>query len=105
MVANPRSDMNILTQYALVFIPGLVVGRIFDMGYTKLPLFCASLLIVAATFLTAQCTQYWQFLLCQGFAIGVWITLLCSDSMLTTDRTDCVRGGLQHHSRHAGALV
>ncbi|KAI0748396.1 MFS general substrate transporter [Daedaleopsis nitida] len=58
-------------QYALVFIPGLVVGRVFDMGYTKLPLFCASVVLVAATFLTAQCTQYWQFLLCQGVALGI----------------------------------
>jgi len=28
-------------------------------------------LLVVATFLIAQCTHYWQFLLCQGFAIGV----------------------------------
>ncbi|KAM5538087.1 hypothetical protein V8D89_008284 [Ganoderma adspersum] len=58
-------------QYALVFVPGLVVGRIFDMGYVKLPLSIASALLVAATFLNAQCTQYWQFLLCQGIAIGL----------------------------------
>ncbi|TBU50236.1 MFS general substrate transporter [Dichomitus squalens] len=58
-------------QYALVFIPGLVVGRIFDMGHVKLPLGLASALLVAATFLTAQCTRYWQFLLCQGIALGI----------------------------------
>ncbi|KAI1788361.1 MFS general substrate transporter [Ganoderma leucocontextum] len=58
-------------QYALVFMPGLIVGRIFDMGYTKIPLALASALLVAATFLTAQCTAYWQFLLCQGIAIGL----------------------------------
>ncbi|RPD66586.1 MFS general substrate transporter [Lentinus tigrinus ALCF2SS1-7] len=58
-------------QYALIFIPGLVVGRIFDMGYTKLPLSAASALLVAATFLTAQCSEYWQFLLCQGIAMGI----------------------------------
>nr|VWP00649.1 MFS domain-containing protein [Ganoderma boninense] len=58
-------------QYALVFIPGLVVGRIFDMGYVKLPLGLASALLVTATFLTAQCTEYWQFLLCQGIAVGL----------------------------------
>ena len=52
-------------------MPGLIVGRIFDMGYTKTPLVLASALLVAATFLTAQCTAYWQFLLCQGIAIGV----------------------------------
>ncbi|KAI0672767.1 MFS general substrate transporter [Trametes maxima] len=58
-------------QYALVFLPGLVVGRIFDMGYTKLPLGIASAVIVAVTFLTAECTKYWHFLLCQGIAFGL----------------------------------
>ncbi|KAI0807869.1 MFS general substrate transporter [Fomes fomentarius] len=57
-------------QYALVFIPGLVVGRIFDMGYLKFPLGIAGALIVATTFLTAQCTKYWHFILCQGIATG-----------------------------------
>ncbi|TFK91772.1 MFS general substrate transporter [Polyporus arcularius HHB13444] len=58
-------------QYALIFIPGLVVGRIFDMGYTKIPLSAAGAVLVLATFLTAQCTVYWHFLLCQGIAMGL----------------------------------
>ncbi|OCH88814.1 MFS general substrate transporter [Obba rivulosa] len=58
-------------QYALVFIPGLVFGRLFDMGIFKGPLIASSALLVAATFLTAQCTQYWQFILCQGIAVGL----------------------------------
>ncbi|KAL7283742.1 hypothetical protein ACG7TL_003179 [Trametes sanguinea] len=58
-------------QYALIFLPGLVVGRIFDMGWTKTPLGVASAVIVAVTFLTAECTEYWQFLLCQGIALGL----------------------------------
>lgn len=47
----------------------------FDLGYFKLPFFVASCILVAATFLTAQCTEYWHFLLCQGLTIGVcsWI--------------------------------
>ncbi|OBZ65726.1 Riboflavin transporter MCH5 [Grifola frondosa] len=57
-------------QYALVFIPGLVFGRLFDMGHFKLPLFFASCLLVAATFLVAQCTEFWQLILCQGIALG-----------------------------------
>lgn len=52
-------------------MPGLITGRMFDIGYFKLPFFLASILVVVATFLVAQCTQYWHFLLCQGFAIGV----------------------------------
>ncbi|KAF9523098.1 MFS general substrate transporter [Crepidotus variabilis] len=53
-------------QYALVFLPGLLVGRMFDLGYHKMPLLGASALFILATFLTAECTQYWHFLLCQG---------------------------------------
>ncbi|KAH9926927.1 MFS general substrate transporter [Fomitopsis serialis] len=58
------------TQYALVFIPGLLFGRLFDMGYFKGPLLCASAVLVAATFLVAECTEFWQFMLCQGLAVG-----------------------------------
>lgn len=58
-------------QYSLVFIPGLVTGRLFDMGIFKFPLVIASAWVVMATFLVAECKTYWQFLLCQGFAVGV----------------------------------
>ncbi|KAK0498269.1 major facilitator superfamily domain-containing protein [Armillaria luteobubalina] len=58
-------------QYALVFMPGLVTGRMFDIGYFKVPFLLASILLVVATFLVAECSQYWHFLLCQGVAIGM----------------------------------
>ncbi|PBL02118.1 MFS general substrate transporter [Armillaria gallica] len=58
-------------QYALVFMPSVVTGRMFDIGYFKAPLLFASILLVLATFLVAECTQYWHFLLCQGFTIGL----------------------------------
>ncbi|KAI0080541.1 MFS general substrate transporter [Panus rudis PR-1116 ss-1] len=58
-------------QYSLIFIPGLIAGRLFDMGWFKLPLAAATAFLIAATFLVAQCTEYWQFLLCQGFAVGL----------------------------------
>lgn len=71
-------DLTVLRKYALVFIPGLVFGRLFDMGYFKLPLFIASSVLVTAAFLVAQCKEYWQLVLCQGIAVGVrlryWIT-------------------------------
>nr|VWO94934.1 MFS domain-containing protein [Ganoderma boninense] len=51
--------------------PGLLVGRLFDMGYFRLPVFASSVLFVACMFLTAECTQYWQLLLFQGFGMGV----------------------------------
>ncbi|KAE9398815.1 MFS general substrate transporter [Gymnopus androsaceus JB14] len=68
-------------QYALVFLPGLVTGRMFDIGIFKLPYAIASLVLVATSFLTAQCTEYWQFLLCQGIALGLACGMLFGPSM------------------------
>ena len=47
------------------------MGRLFDKGYFKLPLFCASIVLVGATLVTAQCKEYWQFLLVQGPVTGL----------------------------------
>ncbi|KAJ7117707.1 MFS general substrate transporter [Mycena epipterygia] len=58
-------------QYSLVFLPALVIGRLFDLGYFKIPFFAASCLLVLSTFLVAECTQYWHFILCQGLATGL----------------------------------
>ncbi|KAJ6581826.1 major facilitator superfamily domain-containing protein [Mycena capillaripes] len=63
-------------QYSLVFLPGLVTGRLFDLGYFKIPFLAASSLLVVSTFLVAQCTQYWHFLLCQGLATGICCGLI-----------------------------
>ena len=52
-------------------MPGLFIGQLFDRGYLKLPLFVSSLGLVVCTLLVAQCKVYWEFLLCQGFAVGV----------------------------------
>lgn len=59
-------------QYALTFMPGLFVGQLFDRGHLKVPLVAASIGLVVSTLLVAQCTVYWQFLLCQGFAVGLF---------------------------------
>ncbi|KAH8117270.1 MFS general substrate transporter [Phellopilus nigrolimitatus] len=58
-------------QYSFTFFPSIITGRLFDLGYFKLPLYLASCLMIVATFLTAQCTEYWQFVLCQGIAVGL----------------------------------
>lgn len=58
-------------QYCLVFLPGILVGRLFDLGYFHTILLSCSTLLILATFLTAECTAYWQFLLCQGLAVGL----------------------------------
>ncbi|KAF9440791.1 MFS general substrate transporter [Macrolepiota fuliginosa MF-IS2] len=58
-------------QYALIYLPGLIIGHLFDLGYFHVIFLSSSTLLVLATFLTAQCTEYWQFLLCQGVAVGL----------------------------------
>ena len=52
-------------------MPGLILGQLFDRGHFKIPLAISSLLLVVFTLLIAECKVYWQFLLCQGIAVGV----------------------------------
>ncbi|KAK7025062.1 MFS domain-containing protein [Favolaschia claudopus] len=68
-------------QYSLVFLPGLVVGRLFDIGYFRVPFFAASVLLVLSTFLVSICTQYWHFLLCQGIATGIACGMLFTPTL------------------------
>ncbi|KIJ09651.1 hypothetical protein PAXINDRAFT_138798 [Paxillus involutus ATCC 200175] len=58
-------------QYALVFLPSLIMGRLFDLGYFKIPYFVASCILVLCNFLLAECTEYWQFFLAQGLGVGI----------------------------------
>ncbi|KAJ7074568.1 MFS general substrate transporter [Mycena amicta] len=58
-------------QIALTFGLAIFVGRLFDNGWFALPAFCASVSLIALTILTGECTKFWHFLLCQGFAIGI----------------------------------
>jgi len=56
--------------YALIFIPGLVAGRLFDMGHMRVVVLIASIVLVASNLIVAQCTKYWHFLLVQGLLAG-----------------------------------
>ncbi|KAJ6554599.1 major facilitator superfamily domain-containing protein, partial [Mycena capillaripes] len=58
-------------QRCIIFAPGVIVGRLFDLGYFRLPFATGSLFIIAATFIIPVCKVYWHFLLCQGFMIGM----------------------------------
>ena len=70
-----------------MFIPGLFIGRLFDLGYLKLPYFITSCLLLTCVFLTAECTQYWQFFLAQGLGGGVGSVLL--SAVLTHNCYEC----------------
>ncbi|GJE91215.1 MFS general substrate transporter [Phanerochaete sordida] len=68
-------------QYSLIFLPGLITGYLFDLGYFRVSLAAASVLYIASNFLIAECQQYWQFILCQGVALGIsagWIYVPCA---------------------------
>ncbi|GLB34492.1 putative monocarboxylate [Lyophyllum shimeji] len=57
-------------QYALIFMPAVLIGRLFDLGWFKLPYAIGSVGLVLSAFLIAQCTTYWQFILAQGLLVG-----------------------------------
>ncbi|KAF8906687.1 major facilitator superfamily domain-containing protein [Mucidula mucida] len=64
-------------QYSLMFLPCLVWGRLFDLGYYKSVVLVCYIMLVISAFLVAECREYWHFVLCQGFAIG-----LCGSGIL-----------------------
>ena len=71
-------------------IQGLVTGRMFDLGYFRGPQLAAAALFIAGTFLTTECKEYWQFLLCQGLAVGVSLLVSWVNNYLFTGYTDGV---------------
>ncbi|KAH9180805.1 MFS general substrate transporter [Lactarius sanguifluus] len=58
-------------QFSLIFLLALIAGRLFDLGYLRGILILSSINLVACTILVAECSEYWQFILCQGFGIGI----------------------------------
>ncbi|KAJ7706738.1 MFS general substrate transporter [Mycena rosella] len=58
-------------QIALTYGIAVWIGRLFDNGWFAWPAAGASVALVVLTVLTGQCTKFWQFLLCQGFAVGI----------------------------------
>ncbi len=94
-------------QYSLVFLPGLLAGRLFDLGYFHSLFAACSLLLVVATLLVAECHEYWQLLLCQGFAVGVGAIYLYLfvDVLIQTNCLAGVRRNYEPHNRGTVSLV
>ncbi|KIY52454.1 MFS general substrate transporter [Fistulina hepatica ATCC 64428] len=57
-------------QYALTFLPGLPAGRLCDLGYFRATLITSCAILTVANFVIAECKEYWQFVLAQGFLFG-----------------------------------
>ncbi|KAH9079675.1 major facilitator superfamily domain-containing protein, partial [Lactarius deliciosus] len=58
-------------QFSLIFLLALIAGRLFDLSYLRSILISSSINLIACTILVAECKEYWQFILCQGFGIGI----------------------------------
>jgi MFS family permease len=63
-------------QAALLFFTGIVSGPLYDAGHFRALLVVGLFMIVFGMFMTSLCVAYWQFLLAQGFCIGIGMGLL-----------------------------
>ncbi|KAJ7879155.1 major facilitator superfamily domain-containing protein [Mycena leptocephala] len=92
-------------QHATIFLPALLVGRLFDIGYFRVPFASGSLLIVLTTFLVPHCKVYWHFMLCQGFGVGIGSGLMfCSMISVVTHWFKKKRGFALGLTSFGGAL-
>jgi MCP family monocarboxylic acid transporter-like MFS transporter 10 len=66
----------------------------FDLGYFKIPFFAATCILVACTFLTAECTQFWQFFLTQGVGVGVGCAIMWTPVVVIVSHWFSKRRGL-----------
>ncbi|KAF8337073.1 major facilitator superfamily domain-containing protein [Cantharellus anzutake] len=58
-------------QFSLNMMPGIISGRLFDIGYYRETNILATCLFIISAFVVGECKRYWQFMLAQGFAVGV----------------------------------
>ncbi|KPI36546.1 putative transporter MCH4 [Cyphellophora attinorum] len=73
---------------------GICVGPLFDMYGPRWLLGVGSVAYVIMTFLLAECSEYWQFLLCLGFLGGPAGAALTTTSMACVSHWFRVRRGL-----------
>ncbi|KAG8685028.1 hypothetical protein FRC08_013334 [Ceratobasidium sp. 394] len=92
-------------QYALVFLPGLITGRLFDLGHYRIPQISATVLLLVAAFLTPECKTYWQFLLCQGVAIGLACGFLFGPTIAVISHWFRARRGLAFGILASGSSI
>ncbi|KAF8322341.1 MFS general substrate transporter [Cantharellus anzutake] len=58
-------------QISLSLMPAIISGRLFDIGYYQGTNILATGILVISTFVVGECKKYWQFMLAQGFAVGI----------------------------------
>ncbi|KAG1850117.1 hypothetical protein F4604DRAFT_1894599 [Suillus subluteus] len=77
-----------------MYLPALVTGRLFDLGYFKIPCFAASCVLVMCTFLVAECTQYQHFFLIQGLGIGMCCGIIVGPALVVVSHWFYKKRGL-----------
>ncbi|KAF9447586.1 MFS general substrate transporter [Macrolepiota fuliginosa MF-IS2] len=65
------------TQYFLFLLPAQITGRLFDLGYLKIPFFFGTILFVVSTFLIAHCQEYWHFSCVKELHMGYLASGIC----------------------------
>ncbi|KAJ7653661.1 major facilitator superfamily domain-containing protein, partial [Mycena polygramma] len=92
-------------QHALVYLPGMLAGRLFHMGFFRLFYIPACSLIVIGTFLVPLCNAYWHFLLCQGLVIGLACGMLFAPTATILAEWWKMRRGIAIGIATSGAAV
>ncbi|KAJ7493783.1 MFS general substrate transporter, partial [Mycena latifolia] len=92
-------------QRSIIFLPGVLVGRLVDLGHFRIPFAAGSILIVVGTFLVSLCKVYWHFILCQGFMIGTGTCLTYGTSAIVVTHWWKRRRGLAFGIAAAGGAL
>ncbi|KAG1890890.1 MFS general substrate transporter [Suillus subluteus] len=87
------------TQYALTYLPSLMTGRLFDLGYFKIPFFAASCVLVACTFLNRG------LFLTQGVGLGIGCGFVFSPAIVIVSQWFSKRRGLALSATTLGAAL
>ncbi|KAJ7696941.1 MFS general substrate transporter [Mycena rosella] len=109
-IVLPRSSESEISwigsvQSCMIFLPGVFIGRLFDIGYFRLPFATGSILIIVGTFLIPLCQLYWHFILCQGLIIGLGCGLTFGNSGVVITHWWRRRRGLAFGIAASGAAV
>ncbi|CAG8952989.1 hypothetical protein HYFRA_00003179 [Hymenoscyphus fraxineus] len=56
--------------FLLLLVGGIITGPIYDAGYMRGLVMVGSFCCVLGMFMTSLCTEYWHFILAQGFLVG-----------------------------------
>ncbi|TDZ75089.1 Aspyridones efflux protein apdF [Colletotrichum trifolii] len=111
MLGRPPSDVSWIGSFQvfLLFFVGVFSGRYTDAGYFRVLYLAGAVLILAGTFATSWCTQYWQIFLSHGVCVGLGNGLAFCPSLavLSTyfDRRRALAIGIAAVGSASGGLV